>query len=81
METSEGCAIEFFQQIDQMGFEQWNGDAIRTITYIKDELTNRMDDLIWLIQQIDQQLLAYKKSTEGSQKNPLDKVFPYFPVH
>lgn len=67
VEVLEGCVIEFFQQIDQMGFEQWNEDAVRTVTYIRDELTNRMDDLIWTIRQLEKQLESYQNICEDNR--------------
>lgn len=72
VEIVEGCVIELFQQVDQMGFEQWNADAIRTATYIKDELTHRMDDLVWAIRRLDQQLKLYKKTCEDNQGKSFD---------
>jgi len=64
IEVLEGCVTELYQHIDQMGFEQWNVDVIRAITSIKDELTHRMDDLIWAIRRLEQQLKAYRKICE-----------------
>lgn len=64
VEVLEGCVTELFQQIDQMGFEQWNVDVIRTATTIKDELTHRMDDLIWAIRRLGQQLKLYRRICE-----------------
>lgn len=61
VEVLEGCVTELFQQIDQMGFEQWNVDVIRATTSIKDELTHRMDDLVWAIRRLEQQLKNYRK--------------------
>lgn len=61
VEVLEGCVIELFQQINQIGFEQWNVDVIRAATSIKDELTHRMDDLIWAVRRLEQQLKLYRK--------------------
>jgi hypothetical protein len=78
VEVLEGCAVELFQQLDQMSFEQWNDDAVRTITYIKEELTNRMDDLIWIVQRLEQQLKSYQAICEGNVKSfSWNKVFPF----
>lgn len=68
VEVLEGCVTELFQQIEQMGFEQWNEEAVRAITYIKDELKNRMDDLIWVIEKLNGELKSYQETSESSQK-------------
>ncbi|HEV8051886.1 MAG TPA: hypothetical protein VGP47_05275 [Parachlamydiaceae bacterium] len=67
VEMLEGCVTELFQQIEQMGFEQWNVDVIRTATTIKDELTHRMDDLIWAIRRLEQQLKLYRRVCEARE--------------
>jgi hypothetical protein len=67
-EVLEGCVTELFQQIEQMGFEQWNVDVIRATTSIKDELTHRMDDLIWAIRRLEQQLKVYQKLCESQEE-------------
>lgn len=77
VETLEGCVVELFQQLDQTGFEQWNEEAVRTITHIKDELTNRMDDLIWVVQRFEQQLKLYHKACQGTQGFSWREVFPF----
>lgn len=64
VEILEGCVVELFQQIDQVGFEQWDVDVVRTATSIKDELTHRMDDLIWAMRRLDQQLEKYRSICE-----------------
>lgn len=64
LEVLEGCVVELFQQIDQIGFEQWNVDVVRAATSIKDELTHRMDDLIWAIRRLEQQLKRYQEVCE-----------------
>lgn len=64
VEVLEGCVIELFQQIDQIGFEQWNVDVVRAATSIKDELTHRMDDLVWAVRRLEQQLKVCRRACE-----------------
>ena len=47
IEILEAPITELFQQIDQIGFEQWTIDLSDAATHIKDELTHRLDDVIW----------------------------------
>lgn len=67
VEILEGCVVELFQQIDQIGFELWNVDVMRATTSIKDELTHRMEDLIWAIRRIEQQLKLYRRICEANE--------------
>lgn len=67
IDVLEGCVTELFQQINQIGFEQWNVDVIRTATSIKDELTHRMDDLVWAIRRLDQQLKIYSSICDARE--------------
>ena len=67
VEVLEGCVVELFQQLDQIGFEQWNVELVRTATSIKDELNHRMEDLLWAIRRLDEQLKTYRWSCEARQ--------------
>lgn len=60
VEVLEGCVTELFQQLDQIGFEQWNVDFVRALTAIKDELTHRIDDVTWAIRRLNEQFKRYK---------------------
>ncbi len=61
IDVLEGCSIELFQQIDQVGFEQWDLQMSREVTAIKDELAHRMDDLMWAFRRLNQQMKVYRK--------------------
>lgn len=67
VEVLEGCVVELFQQLDQIGFEQWNVDLVRTATSIKDELNHRMEDLLWAIRRLEEQLKTYRWSCEARE--------------
>lgn len=67
LELLEGCVVELFQQLDQIGFENWNVDLIRAATAIKDELNQRLDDLSWAIKRLEQQLKIYRRDCEARQ--------------
>lgn len=60
LEILESCAVELFQQIDQIGFENWDLNLSRATTAVKDELTHRMDELKWTLKRLDQQLKTYR---------------------
>jgi len=81
VEVLEGCVTELFQQIDQMGFEQWNIDMVRATTSIKDELTHRMDDLVWAIRRLEQQLKSYQRYCDIQEKKwgvGIRRIFFFF---
>jgi len=60
VEVLEGSVTELFQQLDQIGFEHWNVDLARAMTSMKDELTHRIDDLIWGIRRLEELLKKYR---------------------
>lgn len=64
VEVLEGCTIELFQQLDQISFEHWDVGLSRAMALIKDNLTHRMDDLMWAIRRLDQKLFEYRKICE-----------------
>lgn len=61
VEILESCENEFFQQLEQIGFEYWTADFARASTLIKDELTHRIDDVIWGVRRIREQLKVYTR--------------------
>ena len=56
IEILEGSMTELFQQIDQIGFEQWSIDLSDAATQIKDELIHRLDDVIWGMRRLNKNL-------------------------
>ncbi len=56
LEIIEGSLVELFQQIDQIGFEQWTVDLSEAATLIKDDLSHRLDDVIWGIRRLEREL-------------------------
>lgn len=80
LEVLEGCVVELFQQLDQIGFEHWNVDLVRTATSIKDELNHRMEDLLWAVRRLEEQLKTYKRGCEARNGNGggWRKIFTYF---
>lgn len=69
VEILEGCVTELFQQINQVGFEQWDVDVVRAATSIKDELAHRMDDVSWAMRRLEQQLKSYRALCEVKEKD------------
>lgn len=65
IEVLESCEIELFQQLDQINFEHWNADFSRTVASIKDDLTHRLDDLMWAIRRLEQQLSVLRRTCEA----------------
>ena len=63
-ELLEGCVVELFQQISQIGFEKWNVDFVHAVTTMRDELTHHMEDLLWAIVRLEKQLKVFRKTCE-----------------
>ena len=78
VEVFEGSVIELYQQIDQIGFEHWDIGMSRAVTAIRDELTHRIDDLMWAIRRLEQQLKAYRSLFLAHQKNWVSWCKAYF---
>lgn len=56
----KGNVRELFSQVEQAGFERWNGEFFTTVESLKELLLNRIDDLIWTIKHIDDSLYKLK---------------------
>lgn len=61
VEVIEECVNELFQQIDQIGFEHLNEQVVHSAEVIRDNLSHRIDDVLWAIRRLDEQLKEYKK--------------------
>lgn len=67
VEVLEECSIELFQQVDQLGFEQWQADMVSNVSEIKDILTHHMEDCIWAIRRLEKELKIYRGICEKRQ--------------
>lgn len=77
VEVFEGCAIELFQQIEQIGFERWDLSMSRAVTSIRDNLIQRLDDLVWAIRRLEQQLKACRSISSSHQKKWIARGMAY----
>ena len=46
VEIIEGSVVELFQQIDQIGFEQWTVNCRKQRHRLRSDLSHRLDDII-----------------------------------
>lgn len=60
-EILEGCSAELFRQVDQIGLEHWDDHFSSAIASIKDNVVHRLDDFIWGIRRLEQQLSSYQR--------------------
>lgn len=65
VEVLEGCVTELFQQLGQVGFEQWHPELMQVVDSIKNMLSIRMDELRWKIRQIESLLWEYRWACEA----------------
>lgn len=80
VEILEGCVVELFQQLEQLGLEKWHSQLLLTINSIKILLMHRMEDLTWAIKRLEDLLWKYKEICEGTDKFliPLKKRLPWY---
>jgi len=60
VEALEGCVIELFQQLEQIGLEQWHSRLPQVLGTIKELLQHKIEDLIWAIKRLEDQLWRYR---------------------
>jgi len=63
-EVLEGCVKELFQQLEQLGIEQWNPDLSQVLDAIKDLLVHQIEDLIWAAKRIESPLCEFRLACE-----------------
>lgn len=56
LEVLEECVTELFQQLDQIGVEEWRIEMAHVVDAMKEMLIHRIDDLNWAIRRIEAQL-------------------------
>lgn len=61
-EVLEGCVKELFQQIEQLGIEQWKSDIGLVLDNFKDLLSHHLEDLIWAYKRMESQLVEMRNA-------------------
>lgn len=64
VEILEGCVTELFQQLNQVGFEQWHADLMKVVEQVNLALLRQMNECEWLINRIEPLLWDYRRSCE-----------------
>ncbi len=67
VEVLDECVIEFFQQLMQVGMEEWKTELAHVVDAIKEMLIHRMDDLRWGIKRLENLLQQYRWACEEQQ--------------
>jgi len=67
-EVLEGCAIELFQRIQQIGFEHWQKELSHVVDQIAKILTARMDELETHIETLESLLWEFRWACETPDK-------------
>lgn len=66
VELLEGVVTEFFQQLDQIGFERWNNELISVVESIKTLLSHKLRQAAEGIDQLEELLKSYQRQCETS---------------
>jgi hypothetical protein len=64
VEVLESCVTELFQQLNQVGFEQWHSELMKVVVEVKEALIRRMDECEWMINRMEPLLWDYRKTCE-----------------
>ncbi|MGA8163857.1 MAG: hypothetical protein WB791_02395 [Waddliaceae bacterium] len=67
VEVLEGCVTELFQQLSQVGFEQWQPELMKVVDSVKDILNLRLEDLTWQIRRMESLLWEYRWACEDRE--------------
>ncbi|MBA3237507.1 MAG: hypothetical protein H0T62_04040 [Parachlamydiaceae bacterium] len=75
-ELLQGIAVELFQQLEQVGIEQWRAELLNVVKSIKEILLHRMDDLKWALKRLESSLVEYRQNQTPQSKTWLSQFFP-----
>lgn len=67
LEILEECITELFQQLEQIGVQDWNAELAHVVDTIKEMLMHQLDDLHWCIMRIENQLHEYRWASEAQE--------------
>ena len=65
LEVLEGNVTELFQQLGQIGFEQWHQQLQKVVENIREILMHRMEELNWIISRLENLLWQYRWTLEA----------------
>ncbi|NGX43684.1 MAG: hypothetical protein K940chlam7_01984 [Chlamydiae bacterium] len=65
VEVLEGCITELFQQLGQVGFEQWHPELMTIVDQLKDMLNFRLEELGWKIRRLESLLWDFRWACEA----------------
>ena len=68
VEALEGTVTELFQQVEQVGFEQWHDELSKVVENIKELVLHHMEDLAWAIRRLESQLREFRWTCQRSRK-------------
>lgn len=64
VEVLEGCVTELYQQLNQVGFENWHEDLTKVVEQINQSLIRQLDECEWLLKRIEPLLWDYRRACE-----------------
>ncbi len=80
VEHLEGCAVELFQQLGQVGFEKWSPVLVKTVEGINHPLQIKLEELEWKLPRIEAILGQYRTICEmqGGRRSFFSRIFNFF---
>ncbi|MEC7838407.1 MAG: hypothetical protein VX777_00035 [Chlamydiota bacterium] len=66
-EVLEGCVKELFQQLDQIGIEQWNTELSLVLDSIKEMLLHAIEDFVWVLRRVESQIAEFRLAQDAQQ--------------
>jgi hypothetical protein len=67
VKTLEGCVMELFEQLDQVGLEKWHKDLPSVFNDLNVMLTHRIEEVSWAIRRLEKLLWQYQKLCTGKR--------------
>lgn len=68
-EVLEGCVVELFQQVKQVPINRWHLSISYVMQNIRDALSHRIEDLIWVVRRLEKPLQDYTQHFLGTKKS------------
>lgn len=62
-EVLEGAVVELFQQVEQISIEKWGQNFAHVVNQIKELLSHRIEDLIWIVRRLKEPIQEFSKDS------------------
>lgn len=76
-EHLEGCSVELFQQLGQIGFEKWNSSLLKAVQEIHESLYLKLEELEGKMPRLEAILRQYRSVCLGNT-SMISKIFTFW---